>query len=302
MRWIILLYHNISWEDNAFTRGIGGTCPPDLFERQVKQVKKYGDLVSVNQGLELSSKEKSKSTIFSFWFDDGFSGVRKYALPILKNNGVTGAISICSKFINRDELFWRSKLSYIESVDGMRLLRSSLKKTGFHIESQLKKIKNFTMDNFSDEILLIIEQIYNRLSNEIIREQAFGIFENIDGLKILKNNNWIIANHSASHYPVSEDSYIDHFFDEYIKCDRFIEEYLEINNPFWVLPFDRKSKRSKKVDTIFDNLNTNKFLVNVGKKINHKHNIDSKRLFRFGAHITDNTDFQKFINGIVNKK
>ena len=49
-------------------------------------------------------------------------------------------------------------------------------------------------------------------------------------VKILKNNNWIIANHSASHYPVSEDSYIDHFSDEYIKCDRFIEEYLEINN------------------------------------------------------------------------
>ena len=34
--------------------------------------------------------------------------------------------------INRDELFWRSKLSYIESVDGMRLLRSSLKnRTGW---------------------------------------------------------------------------------------------------------------------------------------------------------------------------
>ena len=62
MRWIILLYHNISWEDNIFTRGIGGTCSPDFFERQVNQVKNYGDLISVYEGLELCSEGKSKST------------------------------------------------------------------------------------------------------------------------------------------------------------------------------------------------------------------------------------------------
>lgn len=299
MRWIILLYHNISWEDNIFTRGIGGTCSPDLFERQINQVKNYGDLISVYDGLELCSEGKSKSTTFSFWFDDSFSGVKKYAMPILKNYGITGAFSINSRFINRDELFWRSKLSYIESVGGMKFLRSNLKNSGYQIESQFKNIKNFTMDKFSDNILFIIERTYNRLSNKSIREEAFKIFEDIEGLRKLKINDWVIANHSASHYPVSEENYVDHFVDEYTKCDRFIEKHLEIDNPFWVLPFDRQSKRSKRVDKIFDNLNSNKFLVNVGKKINLKQNIDSKRLYRFGAHITDGIDFQYFIKGIL---
>jgi len=83
MRWTILLYHNVSWEDSPFTRGIKGiTCPPDVFREHVDLLRKYGEIVSIDEGIN-RLKFGRKGRIFSFWFDDGLEGVRKYAFPIL---------------------------------------------------------------------------------------------------------------------------------------------------------------------------------------------------------------------------
>lgn len=61
-----------------------------------------------------------RKPLFSFWFDDGFAGVRRCAAPILAERGITGALSICSRFTTRKEMFWRLKPSYLESIDAGR--------------------------------------------------------------------------------------------------------------------------------------------------------------------------------------
>ena len=111
--WYILNYHDISWEENLFMRGIGGHFPPDIFRSHIEQLSLYGKLISVADGLKQYSSGVINETLISFWFDDGFAGVRKYAFPLLADYNVKGAVSINSKFLLRKEMFWRLKLSYL---------------------------------------------------------------------------------------------------------------------------------------------------------------------------------------------
>ena len=48
-----------------------------------------------------------------------------------------------------------------------------------------------------------------------------------DGIRFLLNNNWELANHSASHYPITEQSAIHLMEDEFINCDKIIKELFE---------------------------------------------------------------------------
>ncbi|MFC1511034.1 hypothetical protein ACFL5U_01445 [Candidatus Margulisiibacteriota bacterium] len=145
--WYILLYHNVSWEENPYLNGLGLTCPPDIFRDHLKHLSRAGEFVSVSEGLSRLNSGMINKPIFSFWFDDGFTGVRQYALPLLEKYSVTGALSISSRFWNREELLWRSKLSYLNYIDGLKILRSRLRKYGHEKGLSIKK---FTVDCFSE--------------------------------------------------------------------------------------------------------------------------------------------------------
>ena len=257
-------------------KGIGGSFPPDIFRDHSEYFNRYGKIVSVKEGFAQYQKGNIKEPLISFWFDDGFKGVRKYAFPILETYNVKAALSINSRFTLSKEMFWRLKLSFINQVDGMRFLRSKLRKYGY---KNNMLVKEFVLDHFCDEIVEAIDHVYNLFTEEYFRRDAFRIFDNFDGIKELQNNGWEIANHSASQYPVGESSYIHKFKDEFMECEKAINSYLGIKTRFWVLPFDRK--RDTKLIEVFRRSNyENRYLVLVGDKINNNYNKDERIIYR----------------------
>ena len=234
--WYILVYHDVSWEESSFVRHIGGTCPPDVFQDHVRACRNLGELVSVRDGMNRFSSGKVDAPLFSFWFDDGFAGVRKYAAPILEDFGVTGATSVCSRFLERKEFFWRLKLSYLQSVDGGRLLRSRLRKLGF---SSGQHIRSFTLDRFDQEVLGIVDTLFDEAVSEPVKQDAFRIFDKADGIAELGRRGWVIANHSAAHYPIGEAHVLDIMIEQFRECEAFLRDLMGQGSDFWVFPFDR---------------------------------------------------------------
>ncbi|MFC1584228.1 hypothetical protein ACFL5V_01630 [Fibrobacterota bacterium] len=294
--WIILLYHDVSWEENSFINRIGGTCPPDIFREHLDIISSYGNIVSIKEGLESTLKNESADVLFSFWFDDGFRGVRKYAMPYLNEFGVTGAISICSKFISKEDLFWRSKLSFIAEVDGMRFLRSKLKQEGYAITTS---VRDFVMDNISGGIIRKIDEVYKLFANDIVQMDAFRIFDDVAGIKKLHANGWVIANHTASHFPISENNFLHKSLEEFYECDKFAQTHMNIDPEFWVVPFDRAAKRSEKFRSLFESSRSGKHLVYVGNRPNTRENLSRKKLFRFGAKILAEKEFKEAVEIIL---
>ena len=271
--WYILLYHDISWEETPFVRHIGGTCAPDVFRDHLLACKSLGTLISVQEGTERLMSGKITSPLFSFWFDDGFVGVRKYAMPILADHGVTGATSICSRFISRAEMFWRFKLSYLHSIDAGRHLRARLRPLGYSLSVQ---VRNFTMDRFGPAVLSIIDTLYNEAVPAAMRDDAFRLFDTSDGLSELYRKGWIVANHSAAHYPIGQKRVHHMLMDQFHECARWIQDVTGNESDYWVFPFDINIDPAA-IATI-RNSYPEKIIVKVGDVVNLPLGFGNKRI------------------------
>ena len=265
--WYILNYHDISWEENDFTRGIGGTFSPDIFDDHLYSISKIAKLVSIESGFNNWKNKTIYEPMVSIWFDDGFVGNRKYALPILKKYNINAAVSINSAFTSREEMFWRFKLSYLNNNDSLRTLRTRLKKYGY---KKGELIKDFTLNNFDINIIEEIDDIYKRITSIELRNDSFRIFDKPKGIVKLIENGWLITNHSKSHFPIGEESGISLFETEFQDCQKYLKNEFKVDSKFLVLPFDRKEYRSNKLIAKFNefNIHNDKYLVLVGNEIN----------------------------------
>lgn len=287
--WYILLYHDISWEEGPFVHGYGGTYPPDVFRDHVTALSNHGQFVSVDEGLAALESGAITRPMFTTWFDDGLAGVARYAAPLLAQYGTTGGYSMCSRFVLRKEMFWRFKLSYLQYVDGLKALRPKLSALG-HRRSV--SVKRFTLQNFSEEILSLIDETYIRFIEEADREDAFRIFETTDGIRQLKEKGWTIANHTAAHYPVGEDRASHLFKSQFDECEEFCQSVLGEQTRFWVLPFDRYEANN--LLSAFQKCGGDRYLVLLGNRPNHQLN-DQRILYRFAVPACTGQDLVTFL-------
>lgn len=280
-QWYIMLYHNVSWEENAYVRGIGGTCPPDIFREHLSYLHKVGEFVSIQDGIELELKGKVKSPMFSFWFDDGMSGVLKYAMPILNSYNTKGALSICSRFVDREEMFWRFKLSYLSHIDGLRFLRSRLRKYGYKLGMS---VKDFCFTNFSLDIIREIDAVMQILVPEDESVAAFRLFVTNEDILALKSAGWVIGNHTAAHYPVGEDCFAGSFAEHFRECDGKFSELFGEPSKFWVVPFGVVGSSAQQVVRYLDFGSATKYLVHADD-VWHDQQAKDGKLFRLNTPI-----------------
>lgn len=232
--WYILNYHDVSWENNPLMNAVGETFPPDVFADQVAALANKFELVSIADGWERLQQGSIDAPLLSFWFDDGYAGVRRYAAPILADHGVTGGVAVNSDFTLRRSLFWRLKLSWIRNRDGLRFLRSRLKPYGFTLDDS---VRTFTLRNANPEIVAAIDELYERFSNETDRQDAWRLFDTADGIRELAAAGWDISNHTARHLPLRDDHDMMTLQTQFGECERALQDELGIEPRYWVLPF-----------------------------------------------------------------
>jgi len=90
---------------------------------------------------------------------------------------------------------------------------------------------------FGEDVLSVINTLYDEAVNPSGQEDAFRIFDTPDGLGGLHKSGWLIANHSAAHYPIGDavlDGTVNDGFEE---CDRFVRGITGTESSDWVSPF-----------------------------------------------------------------
>ena len=265
--WYILNYHNISWEENALLRPIGGSFSPDLFEEHIVALQKHFEIVGVNEGYAALSQGKIQKPLLSIWFDDGLVGCRTYAEPILSHYGLTAAMSVNASFTLQKEVYWRMQLAWLGSAGHLPELKKDLKTAGFVIPSQAS-LREYTLGEFEPLLRQTIDACFSKHANQQVLQAAHKLFDSVEGLQFLKNKGWVMANHSASHFPVSEKKSLPFFLNEFEACERELEKMFGSGSQFWVLPFDRKP--DPELHTIFENspFSSSHVLVHVGNALN----------------------------------
>jgi hypothetical protein len=276
--WYILNYHNVDWEDSILTRALGGTSRPDVFRQQLRLMAANGRFVSIPEGQELlEGGGEIDEVLFSLWFDDGFSGVRDYALPICDDLGIRPALSICSRFTQRTEMFWRAKMAYLAHADGLRFVRARLRKS---FKGVPFRIRSWTLQNFGAEVLDVVDAVYRECSSEAFRRDATRIFADEAGVGALADAGWLITNHSAGHWPLAPGLGWEAVEKEFDECEAFVRQWSP-DNRYWVIPFAYGSEHYREA------LMARATVVEVGERRNTVGSYGKTgRIFRYDAPMT----------------
>ena len=272
--WYILNYHNVDWEDPILTRAVAVTTRPDVFRTQLEAMSKEGRFVSIPEGQAMLESGHVDEVLFSLWFDDGYSGLRENAAPICASLGIAPAVSLNARFTQRTEMFWRAKLAYLAHVDALRFVRARLRKS---FESVPLKIRTWTVEHFSTELLKIIDEHYQEHASEAFRRDAFRLFAREDDVAALAASGWTITNHGAAHWPLAPQLGWDVVEREFDEGEAFVRRFSP-DNRYWVIPFAYGSEHYR------DRLMRRATVVEVGERRNTvKSWRETGRLFRFDA-------------------
>jgi len=291
--WYGLLYHGVGWEDPIATRFIARMHSPDVFRDHLKVIREHGDIVSFEEGVERTRKNKLRRPMFTFWFDDGLASVRRYAFPLLTGHGAVGCTSVCSRFFCQEELFWRSKLSVLYYLDGFPALRRRLRRFGYQPGGSVKR---FTLDHFSEDLIDEIDGVYNDYTDESQRDYLMRTFDDRSGTRFLKDAGWTVANHSQAHYPVGEDTAIHRFQQDFEKCEAEIREVTCRASRVWVLPFERPPKRSTHLLETFQQCGDNRFLAFVAPRPTVAADIEQRIIYRLYVPECPGRDLIHYLN------
>ena len=289
--WYILVYHDVSWEEDYYLSSLGGTCPPDILGEHLDVCRKYGTLVSIEEGRNAIATGNTREPLFSIWFDDGYSGAIRHGVPLVEEAGVTGAVSVCSRFLDKEEIFWRCKLSFLNEIDGLRILRSKLRAEGLLDRMQLRFT---TLTGFTERVSELVDEVFNRLTTDDERNEAWRLFFGWEEARQLQCKDWIVANHTARHWPVGVEGALKFMKPEFWECEESLRKELGIRSEYWVLPFDIGTG-VRALEEVEEDLEGRKFVI-VGNRMNSlTRESDSRRLYRFNVPIVRGPELIRYL-------
>ena len=138
------------------------TTPVLVFHKFVEKIHQCGyGLCSMNDYLA-KNKEERKSWIVCT-FDDGYSGVNDYALPIMKKYGFTATVFVCTSLIGKDNK-WNNKDAVLRQHLNMDELQN-LHQHGWEIASH--GVYHFNLLKLTDEEMEYeLKESYDFLSSK----------------------------------------------------------------------------------------------------------------------------------------
>jgi len=145
----------------------------------------------------------------------------------------------------------------------------------------------------------IIDSVYEDFTSETFRKDAYRIFDTVEGIRELHHHGWLIANHSASHYPLGEDDHINRLEEEFMECEKDLNRHFDIETRFWVVPFS--AKKSERLLNAFSQADQkSRDLVLVGDKVNKFCDRQDRLLYRINVPMCAGTPLIKFLEQIYN--
>jgi len=166
----VLLYHRVTDEvrDNL-TVGVA------QFERQMALVRKYCDVMSIEQVLESQHIVRSKRPLVAVSFDDGYLDNYTNAAPILMRHGIPASFFVTTGIINSNKQFPHDVRRGNPAIpmmnwDQLRTMRDSGFSIGSHTVNHI--------DCASEPVATVIEELaasHDKLKQELnIEQQIFA--------------------------------------------------------------------------------------------------------------------------------
>jgi len=238
----VMCYHDIRWAEPWHLRGLGICLGPDRFMEHLNLYSDLGDIVTLEQGLRMLDNGNIGGPTFVLTFDDGYRGVLEHAAPTMAGYGAKGLLAINHGFLEARNVFWRAQLCWIRNSGGLDRLTKGLSDLGYRSGS----VRDYTMDNFSEQTLEIINQAYLDCDSSHRQRDLATLHLTRSEVVSLRDGGWEVANHSTRHLPLLETTASDSIMAEFETCESELQALLGTVTSRWVAPFDRPLNRSSR--------------------------------------------------------
>lgn len=214
---IIIVYHRIGPKTDEWSFP---SLNPHVFETQMIYLKKYFQIISmdeyINLGVQLMSKYNS-SRFAIITFDDGYRDSYKNAFPILRSHGIPATIFLTTGFIGSGQLFWWDIIRYMVWNTKIKCFKNDIKSYNLslnlektHLIAQLEYMLKCIPESKKNKIICDLIDYFNvELPNDLGKELILSW----DEVKEMNENGIDFGSHTVSHPILSNISITDAIYE-----------------------------------------------------------------------------------------
>jgi peptidoglycan/xylan/chitin deacetylase (PgdA/CDA1 family) len=127
----VLLYHDCSDSETAYTAGLGSTISPEVFDSHLRYISFYYKIIDFSD-LE---QERAPQRSVAITFDDGYRSVYDNAFPILKKFKCPAKIYLVASVIGNNSMVWVNEINYYLRVHGDSVHKETINMLGLPVGS-----------------------------------------------------------------------------------------------------------------------------------------------------------------------
>lgn len=132
---LILTYHQVLPYSSKFKQfDYRNVVSKEAFYQQIKFLKAHYDVISLAEAVQLLSEKWQKGNYAVITFDDGYKNNFTYALPVIKDLGVTATFFISTALIDSNDCLWTDWVTYLLLNSSNRTLEIALPDRNFYFE------------------------------------------------------------------------------------------------------------------------------------------------------------------------
>lgn len=193
----VLLFHDVSEGESAYTAGLDCTLAPRVFERHLDHVAQHYRVVDI-AALERGDVGPRSVAIT---FDDGYRSVHDHAYPALKARGFPSTVYIITDVVGNGELVWVNELNHYLHAYGATALPIAAAAFGLPADSRPEQVITAARVRYDrGAIGSLLEELRKELgisAPELAREAM--LYVDWDQIAEMRRFGVTFGNHTMSH-------------------------------------------------------------------------------------------------------
>lgn len=250
-RFYVIPYHMVTNKHYCFFPSIS----KQLFESQIKHLKKYYHVISLEEIIGRVLKSQSIKRCAAITFDDGFADNYYNAYPILKRNNLPATVFLTTGFIETGEIPWFIKFRYMFMKTKKTFLqvvikepKSFIMKTDQQRFKASKEIMQYLRKTPDKERVFWIDWLSEALEVKDFSELK-GLMLNWEQIREMSQNGFSFGSHTVNH-PVLTQISFEQAEGEILQSKKLIEKELNKKVMTFAYPFGKNEHYSKEIKTV----------------------------------------------------
>jgi peptidoglycan/xylan/chitin deacetylase (PgdA/CDA1 family) len=239
----ILLYHDCSPSETAYTAGLRCTTHPDTFRTHVDYLVKHYNVVDV----EMMVSGHSPDRALAITFDDGYASVYEHAFPILQKAGAPATVYLISSVVDNESLVWVNELNALLREGGDAAVTSTKLRFGIsEAETPEEIISHCRLNYERDKMEALLEDLRGICAQPVAEHAAEArLYLSWDHIEEMLGFGIRFGNHTHTH-PNMERLTEDEQITEIATAQSVLKKRLPSVSAF-AHPFGHKSPNTAKL-------------------------------------------------------